>query len=208
MDSTELRTHLEKVKLGDLKDLIRKYNLHYKIKLTQKKPDLIDAIVSHFDELEAGMLTSKTAKFDMPSAEVKDNNPMLSTESKADRLKYIEDNKTKLLKIDNIKFKELKIVSEKLYNELKNLKNKYMNEEESKQIKQGVKITDKVTDMINKLVNDKAEVKALSKIQDTATNTFQDFMVKSNEAVRILNSKKPLTIKMVDYIYKNFDLYK
>ena len=205
MDSTELRTHLHKVKIGDLKDLIRKYNLHYKIKLTQKKPDLIDAIVAHFDEMD-GTLSSKTAKFDMPSAEVKMTNPIVSTESKAVRLQYITDNKLRLLKIDNDKFKELKTQNDKLYASLKKLKDKYMNEEESKRVKDGVKMTDKIYEAIGKIVTMKPDVIALSKMQDTAINSFQDFMVKSNEVVRILNSKKPLTVKMIDYIYKHFSI--
>ena len=41
-----------------------------------------------------------------------------------------------------------------------------------------------------------------------AVESFRNEMVKSNEVVKILTSKKPLTVKMIDFIYKQFDLAK
>lgn len=204
MNTVELRTHLNNVKIGEIKNLVRKYNLHYKIKLTQKKPDLINAIVAHFDEID-GSLTSRTAKFDMPSVDVK-MEPVISTLTKAEKLAYITDNRVKLLKIDNDKFKEYKTQIDKLYNSLKKLKEKYYDVEESKLIKQGINITEKVTDTIMNKVSEIPEVKALAKTQESYNDKFHDFMGKSNEVVKSLNSKKPLTVKQIDFIYKTFEL--
>ena len=41
MDTVDLKKHLNLLKIKDIKNLIRQYNLRYKIKLSQKKPELI-----------------------------------------------------------------------------------------------------------------------------------------------------------------------
>jgi hypothetical protein len=204
MNTVELRTHLNNVKIGEIKNLVRKYNLHYKIKLTQKKPDLINAIVAHFDEID-GSLTSRTAKFDMPSADVKIE-PVISTLTKAEKLQFIASNRIKLLTIDNEKFKKFKTDNNKLSLAVRKIKEDSYKIEEDKLIKQGVKITDKIIDNIMNKVSEIPDVKALSKIHNKAMDDFQLFMAKSNEAVNILNSKKPLTVKQIELIYKTFDL--
>lgn len=200
----DLHARLSRLKLKDIKDLIKQYNLHYKIKLAQKKPDLVNAIISHMDEVE-GQLESRKYKFDMPSA-VEKEVKQVSTLTKAEKLQYITDNRTKLLKIDNDIFKKFKIDNDKLSLAVRKIKEELYNIEETKLMKQGVNITDKVTNNIMDKVSNNMDVKALSKIQNKAIDEFQSFMVKSNEAVNILNSKKPLTVKQIDFIYKQFDL--
>ncbi len=50
MNTGNLKEHLNLLKIKDIKGLIRQYNLHYKIKLSQKKPELISDLLKHFEE--------------------------------------------------------------------------------------------------------------------------------------------------------------
>ena len=50
MDTVNLKEHLDLLKIKDIKNLIRQYNLHYKIKLSQKKPELISDLLKHFED--------------------------------------------------------------------------------------------------------------------------------------------------------------
>ena len=50
MDSYKLRTLLSALKLKDLKELLKKTDLHTKINMTQKKADLCNDIIAHCDE--------------------------------------------------------------------------------------------------------------------------------------------------------------
>ena len=63
-----LKQHLDMCSLKDLKDLVRKFNLKNKIKLGQKKEQLIADLLKHFEnELSAdGMLKQPAAEFEMP----------------------------------------------------------------------------------------------------------------------------------------------
>ncbi len=49
MDSPNLKTHLNSISIKQIKTLIRQHNLHYKIKLSQNKPDLINDILKHYE---------------------------------------------------------------------------------------------------------------------------------------------------------------
>ena len=50
MDTVDLKKHLNLLKIKDIKNLIRQYNLRYKIKLSQKKPELISDLLKHFKD--------------------------------------------------------------------------------------------------------------------------------------------------------------
>ena len=67
MDTVNLKEHLDLLKIKDIKNLIRQYNLHYKIKLSQKKPELISDLLKHFEDYTINdnkiTLTSKQYDF-------------------------------------------------------------------------------------------------------------------------------------------------
>ncbi len=82
-----LKQHLDMCTLKDLKDLVRKFNLHNKIKLGQKKPELIGDLLKHFEaELTAeGTLKQPAAEFEMPKmdhGEKKEKKPRAKKEKK------------------------------------------------------------------------------------------------------------------------------
>lgn len=59
--SYSLAEHLAMCSLKDLKDLVRKFNLANKIRLSQKKPELISDLLKHFEsELTAESLIKAT----------------------------------------------------------------------------------------------------------------------------------------------------
>ena len=66
MDSSNLKEHLNLLKMKDIKNLIRQYNLHYKIKLSQKKPELISDLLKHFEEytINDNNITLKSKQYD------------------------------------------------------------------------------------------------------------------------------------------------
>ena len=66
MDSSNLKEHLDLLKMKDIKNLIRQYNLHYKIKLSQNKPDLISDLLKHFEEytINDNNITLKSKQYD------------------------------------------------------------------------------------------------------------------------------------------------
>ena len=66
MDSHNLKEHLNLLKMKDIKNLIRQYNLHYKIKLSQKKPELISDLLKHFEEytINDNKITLKSKQYD------------------------------------------------------------------------------------------------------------------------------------------------
>ena len=43
-----LKTHLNKITIREIKIIIRKYNLHHKMKLSQNKQELINDLVKHY----------------------------------------------------------------------------------------------------------------------------------------------------------------
>ena len=61
MDSPNLKSHLNSISIKQIKTLIRQYNLHYKIKLSQNKPDLISDLLKHFetDTIDNKMISKK-----------------------------------------------------------------------------------------------------------------------------------------------------
>ena len=70
MDSSNLKEHLDLLKMKDIKNLIRQYNLHYKIKLSQKKPELISDLLKHFEEnIIDNNVTSKKYDITVPKIE-------------------------------------------------------------------------------------------------------------------------------------------
>ena len=70
MDTGNLKEHLNLLKIKDIKGLIRQYNLHYKIKLSQKKPELISDLLKHFEEnIIDNSITSKTYEATLPKIE-------------------------------------------------------------------------------------------------------------------------------------------
>ena len=66
MDTVNLKEHLDLLKMKDIKNLIRQYNLHYKIKLSQKKPELISDLLKHFEEytINDNNITLKSKQYD------------------------------------------------------------------------------------------------------------------------------------------------
>ena len=66
MDTVNLKEHLNLLKMKDIKNLIRQYNLHYKIKLSQKKPELISDLLKHFEEytINDNNITLKSKQYD------------------------------------------------------------------------------------------------------------------------------------------------
>ena len=66
MNSSNLKEHLDLLKMKDIKNLIRQYNLHYKIKLSQKKPELISDLLKHFEEytINDNNITLKSKQYD------------------------------------------------------------------------------------------------------------------------------------------------
>ena len=66
MDTVNLKEHLDLLKMKDIKNLIRQYNLHYKIKLSQKKPELISDLLKHFEEytINDNKITLKSKQYD------------------------------------------------------------------------------------------------------------------------------------------------
>ena len=70
MDTGNLKEHLNLLKIKDIKNLIRQYNLHYKIKLSQKKPELISDLLKHFeDTINDNNITSKNYDITVPKIE-------------------------------------------------------------------------------------------------------------------------------------------
>ena len=70
MFTANLKDHLDLLKLKDIKNLIRQYNLHYKIKLSQKKPELISDLLKHFEEnIIDNNVTSKKYDITVPKIE-------------------------------------------------------------------------------------------------------------------------------------------
>jgi len=86
MSSYSLKDHLNMCSLKDLKDLVRKFNLHNKIKLGQKKDALIGDLLKHFEaELTAeGMLKQEPVQFEMPKMDHSEKKP------KKERVKKVE----------------------------------------------------------------------------------------------------------------------
>ena len=70
MFTVNLKEHLNLLKIKDIKNLIRQYNLHYKIKLSQKKPELISDLLKHFEEnIIDNNVTSKKYDITVPKIE-------------------------------------------------------------------------------------------------------------------------------------------
>jgi len=58
----DIRSVLKKVSLPDLKNIVRKHNQHFTIKIGQRKADLIDAIAGVYKELSGSFLIPKEFK--------------------------------------------------------------------------------------------------------------------------------------------------
>ena len=58
----DIRSVLKKVSLPDLKNIVRKHNKHFNIKIGQRKEDLIDAIANVYKELSGSFLIPKEFK--------------------------------------------------------------------------------------------------------------------------------------------------
>jgi hypothetical protein len=70
MDSPNLKTHLNSISIKQIKTLIRQHNLHYKIKLSQNKPDLINDILKHYEsDIIDNKMISKKNDMEIPKIE-------------------------------------------------------------------------------------------------------------------------------------------
>ena len=70
MDSPNLKSHLNSISIKQIKTLIRQYNLHYKIKLSQNKPDLISDLLKHFEtDIIDNKMISKKNDMEVPKIE-------------------------------------------------------------------------------------------------------------------------------------------
>lgn len=109
MDTGNLKEHLNLLKIKDIKGLIRQYNLHYKIKLSQKKPELISDLLKHFEEnIIDNNITSKTYDITVPKIEEpKPKKPKIKKDKKEDNNPFIElspeDNLKRLKEATNLK---------------------------------------------------------------------------------------------------------
>ena len=133
MDSSNLKEHLDLLKMKDIKNLIRQYNLHYKIKLSQNKPDLISDLLKHFEEytINDNKITLKSKQYDFikmdepkPTAPQK---PRIKKDKKEDiKIKKDERMNTLIESLKSIKSKtkEDDAVIKKAQNEIEYLKAK------------------------------------------------------------------------------------
>ncbi len=94
MDSVNLKTHLNSISIKQIKTLIRQYNLHHKIKLSQNKPDLISDLLKHFetDTIDNKMISKKNdmeiPKIEEPKPKAP-RKPRIKKEDKEDILKRL-----------------------------------------------------------------------------------------------------------------------
>ena len=133
MDSSNLKEHLDLLKMKDIKNLIRQYNLHYKIKLSQNKPDLISDLLKHFEEytINDNNITLKSKQYDFikinepkPTAPQK---PRIKKDKKEDiKIKKDERMNTLIESLKSIKSKtkEDDAVIKRAQNEIEELKQK------------------------------------------------------------------------------------
>ena len=112
MDTVNLKEHLNLLKIKDIKGLIRQYNLHYKIKLSQKKPELISDLLKHFeDTINDNNMTSKKYEAALPKIEEPKpkapRKPRIKKDKKEDNNPFIElspeDNLKRLKEATNLK---------------------------------------------------------------------------------------------------------
>ena len=112
MDTVNLKEHLNLLKIKDIKNLIRQYNLHYKIKLSQKKPELISDLLKHFEEnIIDNNVTSKKYDITVPKIEEPKpkapRKPRIKKDKKEDNNPFIElspeDNLKRLKEATNLK---------------------------------------------------------------------------------------------------------
>ena len=121
MDSHNLKEHLNLLKMKDIKNLIRQYNLHYKIKLSQKKPELISDLLKHFEEnIIDNNVTSKKYDITVPKIEEPKLKPKIKKDKKellTKRLKEAGEYNLKRLKENEEKevLKKQKAVEDKIY---------------------------------------------------------------------------------------------
>ena len=121
MDTVNLKEHLDLLKMKDIKNLIRQYNLHYKIKLSQKKPELISDLLKHFEEnIIDNNVTSKKYDITVPKIEEPKLKPKIKKDKKellTKRLKEAGEYNLKRLKENEEKevLKKQKAVEDKIY---------------------------------------------------------------------------------------------
>ena len=122
MDTVNLKEHLDLLKMKDIKNLIRQYNLHYKIKLSQKKPELISDLLKHFEEnIIDNNVTSKKYDITVPKIEEPKLKPKIKKDKKEElltkRLKEAGEYNLKRLKENEEKevLKKQKAVEDKIY---------------------------------------------------------------------------------------------
>lgn len=87
----DVRKHLTSLSLAVIKELVKKHNLHYSIKLTQPKGVLVDALVKQYEKIADNKLVHKTPEsLELPAK------PQRPKKQLADILnKYVEKNKNK-----------------------------------------------------------------------------------------------------------------
>lgn len=142
MSSYSLKDHLGMCSLKDLKDLVRKFNLHNKIKLGQKKDALISDLLKHFEaELSAdGMLKQSPAHFEMPK--------MDDVKPKKERAKKVKVE----VKIEKIEEKPVEVVVVEVKKE----------EPKKVKVKKIIdKVVEKMVEPIKKTVKSEKEMYAL-----------------------------------------------
>jgi len=121
MNTVNLKEHLDLLKIKDIKNLIRQYNLHYKIKLSQKKPELISDLLKHFEEnIIDNNITSKKYDITVPKIEEPKLKPKIKKDKKellTKRLKEAGEYNLKRLKENEEKevLKKQKAVEDKIY---------------------------------------------------------------------------------------------
>ena len=175
MDSSNLKEHLDLLKMKDIKNLIRQYNLHYKIKLSQKKPELISDLLKHFEEnIIDNNVTSKKYDITVPKIEEPKpkapRKPRIKKDKKED-IKIKKDERMDILisslKSIKSKTKEDDVIIKKAQNEIEELRAK-----KKEVVKEVVK--EAVKDVIKEvsLSKIKLDKKTVSKLQEDLKKTI------------------------------------
>ncbi len=122
--SINLKEHLNLLKIKDIKGLIRQYNLHNKIKLSQKKPELISDLLKHFeDTITDNNVTSKKYEATLPKIEEpkpKAENELMKYNPNDHAMNYSEE-KSRLLREMVGKYR---LLTEENKNKLEDIENK------------------------------------------------------------------------------------
>ena len=213
---------LQSLKVEELKTIIRSYNLHTKIMMTKRtKTQLVDDLDKHvyFDgadiKLKSGNITSidkvdktiKDKKDKKEKSKPKKEEPKKEEPKKEDpKMKYINDNKQKILNLYQTKSREMGSKYIALQKELFVIRKPYVKEAERKEKDKGIKITQqRLNTIIKKVSKNIPEVKSFDEKVDEYGEKAQEFINNFTPIKRklIFEGLSPLTNTEIEFIYKN-----